>query len=591
MHAATHSVLARAVGLTPIGRAYARAAAGDPAVDFSARALAVLGIDVVVPHDALAEVPRSGPVIVVANHPSGALDGLALLTLIRRVRSDVRLMGNRWLRWLPELRECLVPVDVFGAPANAVRRNGTALRSAIQWLSGGGCLGIFPSGEVAHRDLPDGRVIESPWHHTAAELALRTDATVVPMFIAGRNSRLFRVAGRLHPLLRTALLPHELWAKRGSTVSVNVGPSIMPDELSSRADAATRTAFLRSRVEHLATAPAEIHSVGPVLADRPVLLDTVGPVLLDRPDPSGPPQPTPCSVAPRGLATAIDANVAAIESSLLMESGAFQVYCASASDLPAILPEIGRLRELTFRGVGEGTGLARDLDRFDQQYQHLFVWDRDHREIAGAYRVGATDVLGVENLYTRTLFDYDEALLRQIGPALELGRSFVQPDYQRDFSPLLLLWKGISRLVVRQPRYRRLFGVVSISDRYDTTSRQLLVKFLRHTRFDADLGRLVRAMNPPAPPRSEWVDAVTVERLEDVCALVRQIEPDGKDIPVLLRQYLKRNAKLLGFTVDPSFGNVLDGLVLVDLDDVEPNILARYMGKSHLRVFRKCPVP
>lgn len=561
MHAATNSVLARAVGLTPIGRAYARAAAGDPAIDFSARALAVLGIDVVVPQGALADIPRSGPVIVVANHPSGALDGLALLTLIRRVRTDVRLLANRWLSCVPELRECVVPVDVFGTPTRAVRRNGTALRSAIQWLARGGCLAIFPSGEVAHEEHSDGRVLDSPWRHTAAELAVRAQATVVPVFIGARNSRLFRAAGRLHPLLRTALLPRELWIKRGSTVRVNVGGSITPDELASRADAAARTAFLRSRVEHLAATPAEIHHTAP--------------------------QPVPRPVAPRGLATAIDANIVAIESSLLMESGAFQVYCASATDLPAILPEIGRLRELSFRGVGEGTGLSRDLDRFDQQYRHLFVWHRDHRQIAGAYRVGAMDALGIENLYTRTLFDYDESLLRQIGPALELGRSFVQPDYQRDFSPLLLLWKGISRLVAQQPRYRRLLGVVSISDRYNTTSRQLLVKFLRHTRFDADLGRLVRAMNPPVPPRSELVDAVTVERLEDVCALVRRLEPDGKDIPVLLRQYLKLNAKLLGFTVDPSFGNVLDGLVLVDLDDVEPNILARYMGKSALQQFSR----
>ena len=581
MHAAANSVLARAVGLTPIGRAYARAAAGDPAIDFSARALAVLGIDVVVPPDALADIPRTGPVIVVANHPSGALDGLALLTLIRRVRTDVRLLANRWLSCVPELRECVVPLDVFGPSTRAVRRNGTALRSAIQWLAHGGCLAIFPSGEVAHEEQPDGRVLDSPWRQTAAELAVRARATAVPVFIDARNSRLFRTAGRLHPLLRTALLPRELWRKRGTTLRVNVGASIAADELVSRADAAARTALLRSRVEHLATATAEIPNAGPVLLDRRTDVHHVGPVLLDRPGP----QPTPSPVAPRGLAPAIDANHAAIQSSLLMESGAFQVYCAAASDLPAILPEIGRLREMTFRSVGEGTGLARDLDRFDQQYQHLFVWHRECRQIAGAYRVGATDVLGVENLYTRTLFDYDEALLRQIGPALELGRSFVQPDYQRDFSPLLLLWKGISRLVARQPRYRRLFGVVSISDRYDTTSRQLLVKFLRHTRFDADLGRLVRAMNPPAPPRSEWVDAVTVERLEDVCALVRQIEPDGKDIPVLLRQYLKLNAKLLGFTVDASFGNVLDGLVLVDLDRIEPAILSRLMGKNEARTF------
>jgi len=564
MHAATNAVLARAVGLTPIGRAYARAAAGDPAIDFSTRALAVLGINVAVPQDALTDIPRTGPVIVVANHPTGALDGLALLTVLRRVRTDVRLLANRWLHCVPELRECLVPVDVFGRPEYVARRNGTALRSAIHWLAEGGCVAVFPSGEVAHQEQPDGHVLDSPWRDTAAELAVRTGSTVVPVFIAGRNSRLFRAAGRVHPLLRTALLPHELWAKRGSTVSVNVGRSVTPSELSSRIDPASRTALLRARVDHLATECGDVHAV---LSHRPG------------------PQPTPRPVAPRGLAAAIDANIAALDSSLLMESGAFQVYCASASDLPAILPEIGRLRELTFRRVGEGTGLARDFDRFDQTYQHLFVWDRERGEIAGAYRVGATDLLGVDGLYTRTLFDYDESLLRQIGPALELGRAFVQPEYQREFSPLLLLWKGISRLVSRQPRYRRLFGVVSISDLYNTTSRQLLLRFLQNTRFDAELGRLVQAKHPPAMTGSEAVDAVTVERLEDVCALVRQIEADGKDIPILLRQYLKLNAKLLGFTVDASFGNVLDGLVLVDLDRVEPAILSRYMGKNEARAF------
>jgi putative hemolysin len=353
-------------------------------------------------------------------------------------------------------------------------------------------------------------------------------------------------------------------------VSVRVGAAIAATELASRSGALARTAFLRSRVDHLST------SVGAGLQTR---LQT-RPAVDDRP-----PLPAPRPIAPRGLATAIDANIEALGPSLLIESGAFQVFCATAADLPAVLPEIGRLRELTFRQVGEGTGLARDLDRFDERYQHLFVWDRVHRAIAGAYRIGATDVLGVEHLYTRTLFEYDEGLLSQIGPALELGRSFVQPAYQRDFSPLLLLWKGISRLVSQQPRYRRLFGVVSISDLYDSTSRQLLLKFLQTTKFDADLGRLVRAKNPPAPPRGEFVDAVTVERIEDVSALVRQIEPDGKDIPVLLRQYLKLNARLLGFTVDASFGNVLDGLVVVDLDHVQPAILARYMGKSESRDF------
>ena len=242
----------------------------------------------------------------------------------------------------------------------------------------------------------------------------------------------------------------------------------------------------------------------------------------------------------RGRDYEIAANIDALRSRLLLDSGSYQVFCAPASDLPAILPEIGRLRELTFRHAGEGTGSARDLDRFDQTYEHLFVWDRSHQEIAGAYRIGATDIVarnGVEGLYTRTLFDYDTRLLDQIGPALELGRAFVQPGYQRDFSPLLLLWKGIARLVAQSGRYSRLFGVVSISDRYNSTSRQLLVKFLQTHRFDADLGRLVRAKNPPAPSPDTPVHATTVTSLADVSSLIRRIEPDGKDIPVLLRQY------------------------------------------------------
>jgi putative hemolysin len=554
------ALLARTAGLTPIGRAYARAVAGDPAVDFSTRALRELDVAVAIDDDELRRVPTAGPLIVVANHPFGALDGLLLLETLGRVRRDVKLLGNQLLRHIPPLRDRLLLVDVFRR-STAVRRNGAALRAAMRWLADGHCLAVFPAGEVAHEER-DGRIVDSPWQDTAAELARRTAATVVPVLFNGENSGLFRAAGRVHPLLRTALLPRELWAKRHSSVHVRIGTPIAPAALAAEPTAVARTQLLRRRVDDLSTPPY----VGAAFR-RPTL------------------QP----LAPRGMAAAIDANIEALQGQVLLESGAFQVFCARADDLPAVLPEIGRLRELTFREAGEGTGLACDLDRFDRTYRHVFVWDRVRREIAGAYRVGATDEVmasaGIDGLYTRTLFDYDESLLAQIGPALELGRSFVQPQYQRDFSPLLLLWKGISRLVVLEPRYRRLFGVVSISDRYASTSRQLLLTFLQTTRFDANLGRLVKAKNPPSPPRHDVVETTTVMRIEDVSALVRSIEPDGKDMPVLLRQYLKLNAKLLGFSVDPSFGNVLDGLIVVDLADVEPAILSRFMGRTEARRF------
>jgi putative hemolysin len=354
-----------------------------------------------------------------------------------------------------------------------------------------------------------------------------------------------------------------MWAMRGSTVSIRVGGAVTPRQLTALPGVEERTALLRARVEALA-AP---HGPAP---SRPIL-------------------PAPAAIAPRGSSAAIEADVDALGPATLLESGPYQVFCAQAKQLPAVLPEIGRLREVAFRQAGEGTGRSRDLDRFDDTYQHLFVWDRVRREVAGAYRLGATDVVAaggrVEGLYTSTLFDFDTTLLRQIGPALELGRSFVQPAYQRDFSPLLLLWKGISRVVARSKRYRRLFGVVSVSDRYSSTTRSLLVRFLQTHRFDADLGRLVRAKNPPPPPRGTLVQSTSVETLADVSSLVRGIEPDGKDIPVLLRQYLKLNAKLVGFTIDAAFGNVLDGLVVVDLADVDPAILAKYMGRAEASTF------
>jgi putative hemolysin len=511
----------------------------DRSPDFGTRALAALSVSADISPDDLRHIPATGPVVVVANHPLGAIDGLLLISLLSRVRCDITLLGNSLLSFIPSLRPYLFAVDVFGG-SRAVRKNGLALRNAMRWLSGGGCLLVFPAGEVAHHSTSDGRTIDSEWRTTAADLAARTGAAVVPIFIEGRNSRLFLAAGRVHPLLRTALLPREMWAMRGRTVPVRIGPPVLRDEIAALPDGASRTEGLRARVQALAETP----------------------------------------VAARACVEELVANVDALQNRLLLESGAYQVFCASARELRTILPEIGRLREVTFRHAGEGTGSARDLDRFDETYQHLFVWDRTHKEIAGAYRIGATDVIardGVDALYTRTLFDYDTRLLDQIGPALELGRAFVSPGYQRDYSPLLLLWKGIARLIALSGRYTRLFGVVSISDRYSSTSRQLLVTFLQTHRFDADLGRLVRAKNPPVPPRDASALAITATSLDDVSSLIRRIEADGKDIPVLLRQYLNLNARLLGFTVDRDFGNVIDGLVLVDLATVEPRILSKFM--------------
>jgi putative hemolysin len=527
---------------------------------FAADALRALDVTLDVT-GAFAAVPPAGPLLVVSNHPFGCLDGLAVVAAMRRVRPDVKVLANRWLAAVPGMRSMLVGVELFGPAARAV--NAAPLRAALAWLQGGGCLVVFPAGEVAHRVTPDGALsVDGAWHSHVGTLAARSGADVLPVLVPGANRARFRLAGRVHPLLRTALLPRELLARRGSRVRVVVGDPIAASVVA-RLPSEDRAAYLKARTYLLA--PAVTSSRDATYA-----------------------APVPAhAVAPAQDATAVAADVAALPPDrLLAEAGHLRVYCAEASELPHVLPEIGRLRELTFRGVGEGTGRAADLDAFDAHYRHLFLWDAERARVAGAYRLAVTtDVLsarGAEGLYTRTLFRYDGRLLDEIGPALELGRSFVCEEYQRGFAPLLALWRGIGTFVARRPEIRRVFGAVSISSRYDSLSRQLLVRFLSTAARRHRASRLVEPMRPPtpAPGHAAVLETAAVTSLEGVASLLAAIEPDGKSVPVLVRQYLNLNARLLAFSVDPSFGDALDGLMLADLLEVPRPMLDRLMGRE-----------
>jgi len=273
----------------------------------------------------------------------------------------------------------------------------------------------------------------------------------------------------------------------------------------------------------------------------------------------------------------------------LAAQGKLEVFLAAAWEIPSILHEIGRLREIAFRAVGEGSGKVIDLDRFDASYLHLFLWDRDAQLVAGGYRLGCTDVLlasgGPSSLYTSTLFHFELPFLDYLKPALELGRSFVAPDYQKSIYPLSLLWRGIGRFVAERPRYCRLFGPVSISHDYSSISQDLIVRFMREQRQNQKLSRWVKPFNAyqPLPPDEEI--SPRLHSIEEVSAAVSNVEPDGKGVPVLLRQYLKLNATLLEFNVDPDFANVLDAFVLVDLREAPAAVLSRYMGEDGYRHF------
>jgi hypothetical protein len=273
----------------------------------------------------------------------------------------------------------------------------------------------------------------------------------------------------------------------------------------------------------------------------------------------------------------------------IASQGRLDALLAAAWEIPATLHEIGRLREITFRAVGEGTGKAIDLDRFDASYLHLYLWDREACRIAGAYRLGCSDVLlasgGPDALYTSTLFHFERPFLDFLKPALELGRSFVTPDYQKSIHPLSLLWRGIGRFVAERPRYSRLFGPVSISKDYSVLSRDLIVSFMREKCRDERLSGWVQPLNPYDPLPSPDGVSPCLKSIEEVSAAVSRAEPDGKGVPVLLRQYLRLNAILLEFNLDPDFSDVLDALVLVDLREAPAVMLERYMGAEGYGAF------
>jgi len=518
----------------------------------------------------LARIPVTGPAVVVANHPFGIAEGLLLAVVLDRIRPDWKILTNSVLSGITEMREYLMPVNPFET-AEAGVQNRVPLRRSIEWLKGGGILAIFPAGEVAHMDWKQHSVTDPRWKNTAARLALRAGCPVVPIFIEGANSLYFQAAGVLHPVLRTVSLVRELAGLSGKTLRFRVGTPVSGAIMRSCPDAASVTAYLRSRTLLLAhrSDPAPI---------RPIRLARLRM-----------PQTIAAAQSKQHLVEEVAGLPAENE---LARQGDLSVYIAAAQQIPCLLQEIGRCREVTFREAGEGTGKPADLDSFDRYYQHLFLWDRPAGCLAGAYRLAVTtDVLprfGVKGLYTSTLFHFQARFFQGLGPAFELGRSFVRKEYQKDFAPLLLLWKGITRMVLRRPGAPVLFGAVSISREYRAASRGLIAAFLS--------GRTLHPLAEFVAPRRRFRDpslrdpqvrqlAAMAEGIEDLSPAIADIEQDGKGIPVLIRQYLKTGGRLLGLSVDPHFSHTLDALILADLRSAPPPLLERCMGRREAAQF------
>jgi putative hemolysin len=535
--------------------------------------LAEMDIELNVQVSDLARIPAKGPLVAVANHPLGVLDGAALGVLVSRVRPDVRVLTNSLLDSIPELHEHCIFVDPFRA-ACAAGKHVEGLEEAIEWLRQGGALAVFPAGEVSQWNMRQGQITDPAWNYVATCLVHSTGATALPVYFCGHNSVTFQLLGLINPRLPMLFLLQEFLQQRGSKVKVRIGTPIAAESVSGKSDEAAteylrrRTYLLAHRGKRTLSLPSKLRSALPHRPREPI-----------------------AAAIPSSL---VIADIHALSGDrLLTENADFAVYAARAPELPHLLDELGRLREVTFRAASEGTGRSRDLDQFDSYYWHLLLWNKQKQQLAGAYRAGNTDEIirkhGIKGLYTHTVFRYDEQLFLKIGPALELGRSFVCTEYQRQYAPLLLLWRGIARFIALHPETPILFGAVSISNEYTRTSREMIVRYFEQREEGREFVDLIRPRTPFRVPKLRRWDCRAVcsalRDLDELAESISDVEIDGKGVPILIKQYAKIGGKLVGFNLDRKFSDVVDGLVIVDLRQTDPPVLERYMGKAGYDAF------
>ncbi len=549
----------RALGLEELDRLYERFQGLEGEPWDAALEVLQLRLDM----DGTLELPANGPVLVVANHPVGGLEGVALLKLLKPLRPDTLLVASGTLLRIPELRRHLIGLDIPGPDRRQARSPGlrAALRRALAHLRAGGCIACFPGGETS--DPVD------PWNPWFARMAQSAGASILPLWFGSPKSA-NPAAKLLHPSLRSALMAKKVLKHQGSRLRVAAGGLVHARRLAALTPEQAIT-LVRGHATALAS-----RIEGP---ERPRL------------GPSSPREEQP--LAEPQCPAVLEAEIAALpRDQRLATGGGLEVWVARAQQVPHLLQEMGLEREKAFRAVGEGTGRSLDLDRFDEWYLHLLLWDPGKRRLAGGYRMGLTDEIlatrGKAGLYTQTLFHMSNGLLRQIDPALEMGRSFLREGYLGTHGPLMLLWKGIGRWLVLHPRYRRLFGAVSISDAYKPTSRALMARWCsRHLRLKGTSPLNVMPRRPffaqlKGQARALPEQLLNFEALDEAVSL---IEGD-KGVPVLFKHYAKLGGRFAGFNVDPGFGDALDGLVVVDLAHTDPRFLGMYMGRDEARAFQ-----
>jgi putative hemolysin len=520
------------------------------------------GIDVEFDEKDLRHIPKEGSFIAIANHPYGGIEGMVLLKMLCMVRPDAKLMANFLLKKIPNLADYFIAVNPFENVDHSSSISG--LKNTLELLANGTPIGIFPAGEVSTYKVDKQEVTDRMWHPVVGKIIAKAKVPVVPIYFHGNNGLLFNLLSLIHPALRTAKLPSELFNKHGHTIKLRIGKPINITEIPDYTNSTKLLNYLRART----------YALGTGLENEKKIFNPRNLFKIKK--------------LPEAIVPAIDALVLEKEVEPLREhyriwvEKNYEVFITPTTLIPNVIREIGRLREITFREIGEGTNKAIDLDEYDIYYHHLFIWDNEAKLIVGAYRIGLGDEIfysiGKKGFYVSELFKIKSQFTPVLKKSIELGRSFVRKEYQQKPLPLFLLWKGILKYLIDNPRYRYLIGPVSISNSFSNFSKSLIVDYINRNHFDHEMAQFVKPRKK-FKVNLESIDTDLLMAGEDsfkgLDNLIGEVESRNMKVPVLLRQYIALNAKIICFNIDPKFADCLDGFLVLDLEKVPHEMLEK----------------
>ncbi|MDO5979239.1 lysophospholipid acyltransferase family protein [Flavivirga spongiicola] len=511
-----------------------------------------------IPEEDLKRLPKNGAYITISNHPLGGIDGILLLKLMLEQRKDFKIIANFLLHRIAPLKPYIMPVNPF-EDRKDVKSSISGFKNSILHLRSGHPLGIFPAGEVS--TYRDGKlVVDKPWEEAAMKLVKKAEVPVVPIYFHAKNSKLFYKLSKISDTFRTAKLPSELLTQKRRVIKVRIGKPISVANQKEHIALDDFSDFLRRKTYMLSNA----------FEDKSKILDNISSTLK-----------TP--KAPKRIVTPVDnmlmtkeVEVLIKNNSRLLQSKNYEVFLAEPKSIPNILREIGRLREITFREVGEGTNEAIDLDTFDTYYHHMFLWDNEKKLIAGAYRMGLGSKIferyGIDGFYLQDLFRFEPELHKMMSQSIEMGRAFIIKEYQQKPMPLFLLWKGIVHTTLRFPEHKFLIGGVSISNQFSNFSKSLMIEFMKSHYYDPYIAQYVHPKKEfkviLKDADKDFVFDATEADLNKFDKIIDEVEPGALRLPVLLKKYIKQNARLVAFNVDPLFNNAVDGLMYIKIADL-----------------------